>query len=71
MRFMCVVVPGLEEIVEDDLINRLPNIHDIKTERGKIFFDIDKENLNALLNIESVDNFYYFISSIEFLNFLL
>ena len=65
MRFMCVVVPGLEEIVEDDLINSLPNIHDIKTERGKIFFDIDKENLNALLNIKSVDNFYYFISSFK------
>ena len=65
MRFMCTMVSGFEELVKSDLINTLPNINILENERGKIFFDIDKENLNTLFDVKSVDNFYYFITSFK------
>lgn len=63
MHFMCTMVSGFEGVVSDDLKKSVPNISSLKAERGKVFFDIDKQNLNFLLNIKSVDNFYYLIAS--------
>ena len=63
MHFMCTMVSGFENIVKDDLQNTIPNISNIKTERGKVYFDITKQNLHSLLNVKSADNFYYLIDS--------
>ena len=61
---MATMVSGFENVVENQLLEILPDCSIRCKQRGKIFFDIDS-SLRQLLKIKCFDNLYLFIKQFQ------
>ena len=60
-QIMATMVPGLENVAEDQIREILPDCIIKNSQRGKIFFNVNS-SLRQLLKIKCLDNLYYFLS---------
>ncbi len=59
--FMCTMAPGLEEIVKEELAEKLNSPDISETARGRVFFR-GKYRLDELCRLSCVDNIYWMVS---------
>lgn len=62
--FMCTMVPGFEQVAQDELREKLPGVVKTETLRGKVFFS-GNPNKEQLLTLDCVDNVYYCLEKLE------
>lgn len=60
LSILATMVPGLEEIVAQQILECYPDCFITDIKRGKLFFSVDS-SLRKLLKNKCVDNYYLFI----------